>query len=62
MEGLNTEYRVHITIRRQGQPVHMSREFRTENVGSFEELSESMEQFVVDEIEIDNDAVASMEG
>lgn len=62
MENLVTDYRIHVTVRRRGQPVHMSREFRTEELGSFDELSEAMDTFVVEELEMDNDAAASMEG
>lgn len=62
MENLGTDYRVHITIRRKGKPVHMSRELRTEEIENFDALSEAMDRFVVEEIEIDNDAVASLEG
>ena len=59
---LQTQYRVHITIRRKGQPVHISQEFKTEHVGTFDELSETMDRFVTEEIEMDNEAYTSLEG
>lgn len=61
MEGHENDYRIHITIRRRGQPVFISTELKTENFNSFDELSEHIDRFITEEMELDNDA-ALMEG
>lgn len=46
-------YRLQITVRRQGKPVFTSREFRTENYDNTRQLTQAMEEFYKEEIEYD---------
>jgi len=51
---VKNDYRIHITIRRRGEPIATSNEFKTENFDNLEEVCNLMAHFA-------NDAISDLE-
>lgn len=51
MEILNSDYRIHITVRKRYEPIRTSHEYRTEQFNDLDDLLENLNAYVKEEIE-----------
>jgi hypothetical protein len=49
----NQEYRIHVTLRHQGKPVHTSLELKTEQYDTLDDLTEAIQDFIEGEMDYD---------
>lgn len=60
IEAVGEQYRIHVTIRRKGQPVFTSHEFKTEEYDSLADLNAYVAEFVTIEV-IDDEESSNYE-